>query len=208
MRLLVVGAGGHGRVVADAAESIGSWKEIVFADDRFPEMKASGRWNVIGSLRNFEDLLPERGDFVVAVGSAALRLSVLERGQQRGLRSPCIVHPRAFVSSDVSLGDGTVVLAGAVINTGAKIGRASIINSGAVVEHDCQLGDGVHVCPGACIAGEVAIGPRCWVGIGAVIRQCLSLESDVTLGAGAVCVASIRSAGTYVGNPARLVRGE
>jgi sugar O-acyltransferase (sialic acid O-acetyltransferase NeuD family) len=203
MKLLVAGAGGHGRVVADAALATGCWTEIAFVDDRYPALQRSGRWAVVGNVSGLAEMAGAFDALVPAIGDASLRTAILDSAMALGLRTPAILHPRAVIASDVEIGPGVVVLAGAVVNTGARLGRASIVNTGAIVEHDCGLGTGSHVCPGACLAGEVLVGDRCWIGIGAVVRQRVTLAPDVTLGAGAVCVGDIHTAGTYIGVPAR-----
>jgi sugar O-acyltransferase (sialic acid O-acetyltransferase NeuD family) len=207
MKLLVAGAGGHGRVVADAAAAAGCWAEIAFLDDRYPDLRRSGRWDVVGKVSGLAGVAPAFDALVPAIGDAALRIRILDSAMALGIHTPPVLHPRAVIAPDVEIGPGVVVLAGAIINTGARLGRATIVNSGAIVEHDCVLGAGTHVCPGACLAGEVIVGDRCWIGLGAAVRQRVVLAPDVTLGTGAVCVRSLGEAGTYVGVPAnRLVR--
>ena len=204
MRLLIAGAGGHGRVVADTAAMQSGYSEIAFLDDRFPELSRSGDWPVVGKLEDMARLRASYESFTAAFGNARLRIKLLDDAVRLGFATPVIVHPRACLARAVAIGGGTVVMAGAVVNIGASIGRSVIINSAAVVEHDVTLGDGVHVSPGACIAGEVSVGARSWIGIGSVVRQCLKIGSDVTLGAGAVCVADIPSGQVAVGVPAKV----
>ncbi len=203
MKLLIAGAGGHGKVVADAAVRQGGCSGVAFVDDRFPGLTAVGDWPVIGRLADVAALSGRFEACLAAFGAPALRLKVLGEAEAAGYRLPVVVHPSATVARGVHLGDGTVVLAGAVVNIDASVGRGCIINSGAVVEHDCVLGDGVHVCPGACIAGEVRIGRCAWIGIGASIIQRIAIGEHVTVGAGAVCVHDVPDGQTVMGVPAR-----
>jgi sugar O-acyltransferase (sialic acid O-acetyltransferase NeuD family) len=204
MRLLIAGAGGHGRVVADAAEiSAENWDQIAFVDDRYPELAVSGLWQVVGKLDDLSGLAGNFDACIAAVGSASLRLSLLDRSRSYGFNIPVIVHPQATVSRHARLEPGSVVVAGAVVNIGTDIGMGCIINTGATVDHDCRLGAGVHICPGAHLAGNVAVGARSWFGIGAIARQGIRIGADVTVGAGAVCLEDVRDGVVVVGAPAR-----
>jgi sugar O-acyltransferase (sialic acid O-acetyltransferase NeuD family) len=203
-RLVILGAGGHGRVIADVAERLGAFARIVFLDDRFPVLTQTGPWPVIGRIDSEEWPTSSEDKYIVAVGDATLRLILLEGLKRDGLPLVSVVHPFSSVSSHVKIGGGSVVLAGACINFGAVLGEGVIVNTGATVDHDCVLSDGVHICPGAHIAGEVVIGPRTWIGIGSAIKQCLNIGKDVTTGAGAVVIADVPDAVTVIGIPARI----
>lgn len=207
MRLLIAGAGGHGRVVADAALASGKYSSVEFLDDRLPVHVLVEGWPIVGDMRALAGLVGRYDSFVAAFGDAQLRLGVLERARSLGIDSKPVVHPSATVSKFASLGPGTVVLGGAHVTVGAKLGAACIVNTCATVDHDCLLGDGVHVCPGSHLAGNVSIGSRTWFGIGAVARQGIRIGDDVMVGAGAVVVADIPDRAIVVGNPAKpLVR--
>ena len=200
--LAILGAGGHGRVVAECAELAG-WTDIVFFDDA--EMPDAMHWPVAGTT---DDLVQGLGAFdgvVVAIGVNALRLERSRTIIARGGRLATLVHPNAAMSPRAVLGAGTVVLAGAVVSVGARLGDAVIVNSGATVDHDCILADGVHVSPGAHLAGGVTVRERSWIGIGAVVRELISIGSDVTIGAGAVVIQPALDGQTLVGNPARIL---
>lgn len=203
MNLLIAGAGGHGKVVADAAAGRSDCSSVGFLDDRYPELTLVGEWPVVGRLAGLAAMAGRFDAFVAAFGEARLRLRLLAEAAPAGYLLPVVMHPSATVARGVQLGEGTVVLAGAVVNIGASIGRGCIINTGAIVEHDCILGDGVHVCPGACIAGEVRIGQCSWIGIGASIIQRVAIGEYVTVGAGAVCVRDVADERIVMGVPAR-----
>lgn len=202
--LLIVGAGGHGKVVADSAAEIGRWKKLAFLDDRYPSLQRVGIWPVAGALENAPEIRHYYPDAVVAIGSGRRRLEVLEMLIEIGYRTPVIVHPTAFVSRFAELGGGTVVLPNAVIHTGAKLGVGCIVNTAATVDHDCTLEDGVHLSPGAHLAGEVHVGRCTWIGVGASIRNRTRIGSDAVVGVGAAVVSDLPDDVTAVGVPARI----
>lgn len=200
-RLALLGASGHGKVIADAALA-SQWKDIVFFDDAWPTVTSNGPWQVAGSRAMLLEQLGEFDGVIVAIGNCLIRAKRHRELSAEGALMATIIHPHAYVSPYSTIGAGTVVMAGAVINAGASISDASIINTSASVDHDCQLGFGVHISPGAHLAGNVTVGANAWVGIGAVVRQGLSIGTGTTVGAGAVVVKSVESGVTVVGNPA------
>lgn len=200
--LLVVGAGGHGRVVADAAMSSGVWNAIAFIDDRTDVTSVLG-CPIVGTCADLERLRTQYEAVAVGIGQVHRRLELLDRCEEIGFRLPCIVHATAAVSNFAAMANGCVVFAHSAVNPGAVLGRGCIVNTGATVDHDCELGEGVHVCPGVHCAGSVSIGPRSWIGIGSCVKQGVRIGSDVTVGAGAAVVSDVASGLTVVGVPAR-----
>lgn len=200
-KLMILGAGGHGKVVADAAERAGLWHQIAFLDDRYPEKKLNAAWQVCGQLadwRNFPDW-----EFIVAIGHCETRLKISREIQDAGFTLATVIHPSAIISPYVDIGAGSVILARAVLNPSVIVGLATIINTGAVIEHDCHFEDGVHACPGVLLAGSVSVGECTWLGIGSVYKQGVRIDEHVMVGAGAVVVADIEAATTAIGFPAR-----
>lgn len=202
-RLAILGAGGHGRVVADAAEASGAWQEIVFFDDAWPERKTSGPWPIVGNLAALLQQCQEFDGVVVGIGANRVRLSNTETLATAGARLATIIHPRATISRHAGVGAGSVVFAGAVVNIGARIGQACIINTAATVDHDCQVADGVHISPGANLAGGVTVGTCSWIGANAGIRQQISIGAHAVIGVGAVVVSPQPDGITAAGNPAK-----
>ncbi len=201
-RLAILGASGHGKVVADAA-LMGNWDEIIFFDDAWPELTEVGPWQVVGNTRQLmEQSLCFEGA-IVAIGNNVIRLEKLHELEQTGLQLVTIIHPLAVVSSYSEIGKGSVVFAGAVINAFATIGCGCIVNTGSTIDHDCVLADGVHVSPGAHLGGMVNVGKMAWIGIGASVKQCVKICENVIVGAGAAVVNDIASGLTVVGVPAR-----
>jgi sugar O-acyltransferase (sialic acid O-acetyltransferase NeuD family) len=202
--LLVVGAGGHGRVVADAAISTGQWNTLAFLDDCRDRVGSPLGFEVIGGLADLERVGYRFDGVALGLGNSRLRLSLYVRCQQLDCRLPVITHRSAVVSPYARIGPATVVLAQAVINPGARLGIACILNTGATVDHDCEIGDGVHISPGANLAGNVTVGRATWIGIGASVREGTSIGHDVTVGAGSVVVANVESSLTVFGVPAKV----
>lgn len=206
-RLAVLGASGHGRVVADTAEASG-WGQVVFFDDAWPEISESGPWQVDGDFSEMCARLSEFDGVFVAIGNNRVRHSKASELSAAGAQIQTLIHPRAYVSPSASVGAGSVVLSSAVVNAGAIVGDGGIINTGAVIEHDCELGSFVHVSPNAVLAGGVKAGDFCWVGALAGVRQLVSLGKEVTVGMGAVVIRDIPQGATVVGVPAAFIRSE
>lgn len=191
MKLTIIGASGHGRVVADIAKQIG-YNEINFLDDD-ETLQLCGAYPVVGKTNKKVD-----NDVFVAIGNVEIRkrLSV-------GRRIITLIHPDAVVADDVEIGTGTVVMAGVVINPGVKIGRGVIINTSSSIDHDCTVGDYSHISVGAHLCGTVRIGDNTWIGAGATVSNNVNICGGCTIGAGALVIKDIDEPGTYVGVPAK-----
>ena len=201
--LAILGASGHGRVVADAALTSGEWQQVCFFDDAYPALKHNGRFPVAG---NSAALLTSGFAAVVAIGDNQRRLEKQRWLQQVGHPLATVCHITAVISADAVIGEGSVVLAGAVVNAGAVVGTACIINSRAVVEHDCELSDAVHLSPGACIGGGCKVATGVWIGIGAAVRHLMTLGEFSIVGAGAAVVKPVLARQIVAGVPARLIK--
>lgn len=204
MRLAILGASGHGKVIADTALQAG-WHEVVFYDDAWPSLQANGRWPVIGDTQCLIAQLGEAEGVIVGIGNNRVRLQKTRELATCGARLISLMHPDAIVSHYAELGQGSVVLAGGIIQVDCRIGEACIVNTRASIDHDCYLADGVHICPGTTLAGSVSVGEASWIGIGASIKQLICIGNDVTVGAGAAVIADVPDGQTVVGVPARLL---
>ncbi|MBD9484613.1 acetyltransferase [Pseudomonas sp. PDM14] len=204
-RLAILGASGHGKVVADTAELCG-WQRLSFFDDAWPTLLHNGEWAVEGNTAALLESLSDFDGVLVAIGQNDVRLAKVLELQAAGARIATLIHPLACISRYASLREGCVVFAGAVVNAYAKVGTATIINTGSSVDHDCELAAAVHISPGAHLAGGVQVGEATWIGIGACVRQSIRIGRGVMIGAGAAVVADIPDGYTAVGVPARLVQ--
>jgi sugar O-acyltransferase (sialic acid O-acetyltransferase NeuD family) len=189
-KLAIYGAGGHGRVVADTASLLG-WQEIVFYDESWPQHQKNSIWPVVGNYENLLANLVEYDGVIVAFGNCLIRLEKTRELNRLCAPIVSLVHPQSFVSPNSTLGQGSVVFAGAVINIEANVGDASIINTGATVDHDCIIGSGVHICPGANLSGGVEVGETSWIGVGSCVRHGIKIGANVMIGAGAVIVKDV-----------------
>lgn len=200
--LLVLGCGGHGRVVADAAFECG-YDEVAFLDDVEPTRHPYGD-KLLGPFAAMADFAPGWPAAIAAVGNSDLRLKLFQDLRRMRFETPNIVHPSAVVSRGALLGNGVFVAAGAIINTDARIGDAVIVNTGARIDHDCVIGAGSHIAPGATLSGSVVVGKRTWLGTGCSVRQGIKIGEGVMVGVGAAVVSDLAGSQTYVGVPARV----
>lgn len=204
--LLIVGAGGHGKIVADLARALGRWEKIAFLDDKFPESSTVSEWEIIGKISDAKSFLHDFPEAVVAIGANSLRLKVMKKMLNEGFRCPVLIHPDASVSRSAKLGVGTVACVQSAIDIDSTIGMGVIINAGATIAHDCILGDGVHVSPGGRVSGGVTVGECTWLGSGAIVKELVSIGRKVIVGAGSVVIRDVPDQVTVVGVPSRIIK--
>jgi len=204
-KLLIIGAGGHGRVVADCAESSRLYSEIAFLDDSYPNRESNLIWPIIDKSSSWKCYKGDY-DFALAIGNNQARLTLYHALNESNARLPNIIHKRAYISKHVTLGKGNVIFANAIINPGASIGNACIINTSATIDHDCQLADAVHVSPGAHLSGTVTVGSRSWFGVGSCSVQSIEIAENTQVGAGAAVTKATEPNGLYVGVPAKRIK--
>lgn len=199
--LVIIGAGGHGKVVADIAMHTKRYRSVIFLDDD-DNLKESLGVPVLGRSTKAIDYI-EKSELFVAIGNAEVRKRIQDFLEKRGATFARLIHPDAVIGKNVKIGEGTVVMAGSVVNPDTRIGKGCIINTASSVDHDCWLADFVHISIGANVAGSVNIDQSTWVGAGAVICNNINICSFCMIGAGAVVIHDINDAGTYIGVPAR-----
>lgn len=206
--VVVVGAGGHARVVADILRLTG-YTVAGFLDeintDRWGHEFDGGR--ILGGLDRLES---QRASGVrcafIAVGDCRARLRLAEIAERAGFELPVLQHPKSVVASSVTIGNGSLIVAGAVVNPGARLGAQVIVNTAASVDHDCYIEDGVHVCPGARLAGRVFAGRGAWIGIGAIVKEGLRIGAGSTIGAGSVVLEDVAPGVVAYGVPAKVMQ--
>lgn len=201
--VVIIGAGGHGKVALDAA--LAEQQSISYLVDNAPTcnellgirvLPASDKeWQAV---RQFK--------FLVAVGDNRIRAMLFDSMLTKGGTPTTIIHPNAIVSKHACIGRGTVLCAGVVVNAGAVIGENCILNTSCSIDHDCRIGDHVHICPGVHLAGNVTVGEGTIIGIGSSVIPCKKVGVWSKLGAGSVVVRDIPDQVIAFGVPARVVR--
>lgn len=204
-RLILLGAGGQGRVAADVAVCMGAYREVCFLDDRLCGDDAKLPYPVLGRFSDYPSYM-EDADLLVSLGQNAIRRRWQEVLEAAGASLATLIHPRAVVAERVTIGAGSVVMAGAVINPDVVIGRGVIINTCASVDHDGRIGDFCHISVGAHLAGTVSVGANSLLGVGVAVRPGVTIGEDCTIGVGAAVVSDLIEPGVYVGVPAHRMK--
>lgn len=197
--VVIIGAGGHGKVIADIIEKNGD-KVCGFLDDGAEKTEIFG-YPILGKTQDCGKFADK--EFFIAIGNNSVRKKIAQANAK--LKFYTAIHPNAVISRGVEIGTGTCVMAGCVINANTKIGEHSIINSGSVVEHDNILEDFVHLSPGAVLCGTVSVGECTHIGAGVTVKNNVSIAGKTVIGVGAAVVNDIETPGTYCGVPAKLI---
>lgn len=201
-QVVIIGASGHGKVIADIVISSGNVVKGFLDDADDIQQKEIIGFPVLGKTSDYEKYVD--CEFIIAIGNPYIRKKIAE---SINVKWHTAIHPRAVISAlDTSIGEGTVIMANAVVNPSARIGRHCIINTGAVIEHDNNIGDYAHISPNAALAGIVTVGECTHIGVGSSTKQVTNIAPDCIIGAGAAVVSDIKESGTYVGVPARKIK--
>lgn len=207
MRVLIVGAGGHAQVIADCllrmAEAGHVYNPMGYVDDN-PALlnRCFVQLPVLGTLAQLETIPHDA--LILGIGDNTIRHRLFEQLHGQGHRFVSAIHPRATVAPDVTVGSGTLICAGAVVNTGTKLGQNVIINTGATVDHGNQIGDHVHVAPGVHLGGDVTVGNGTLIGIGATVMPQRNIGAWAVIGAASLVHATVADRTTVFGVPARI----
>jgi sugar O-acyltransferase (sialic acid O-acetyltransferase NeuD family) len=205
--LILIGAGGHARVVFDAAMASGAWRTIEVRDDvAVPSGTAFDGRPV--SAPALPPAVAADASAHVAIGHNATRHALVESLRARNVALAIVLHPRACVSSRAQIALGAFVAAQAVVGPMARVGHGSIINHAAIIDHDCEIGDWCHVAPGAILGGGVIVGIGALIGAGAVLLPGVRVGDGATVGAGAVVTKTVAAESVVAGVPARELREE
>ncbi len=207
-RIILLGGGGHCKVILDVLEAMGGYHVYGISDLR--ERQGSpvlSKYRVSLLDSDLESLAPDVGYAFVSHGEdLQLRRRLYEMARSVGYSLPVLTSPSAYVSAHAQLGDGTFTMHRATINPAAMVGSNVIINTGAIVEHDCVVGAHSHIAPGAVLCGSVRVGEMTLVGANSVIIPGLRVGDNVLIGAGSVVVRDVPDNVLVAGNPARIVR--
>jgi len=209
-KIVVYGASGHGKVVAEAARVAGI-EVYGFCDDD-PEKRGMKLLNSVVNAVGIEEVeeLCKTHDLRVAfgVGENAGRRRLFERVMSRGIGIATVIHPSAIVAPSAQIGRGVVVFGGVVVNADAIIEDGVILNTACSVDHDNHIGSFAHLSPGAHLGGTVIVGDETHVGIGACVRNNVSIGSRCVIGAGASVVGDIPDGVVAIGVPARILKSK
>lgn len=201
-KLIIVGTGGHGRVVADVAKRSGLYEAVAFLDDVAPSKDFA--YTYLGRIEDFPKYA-HNYDLVVAIGNNRIREKITRLLKEQGAKMATVVDPDAIIGSDVTIGPGSVILPRAVVNTGTVIGEGVIINTASTLDHDCVLGDFCHIAVGASLAGAVTVGARTWIDAGAVVKTHIRICDDCKIEVGSAVNCDLNEACAYAGVPAKKV---
>ena len=196
--MILIGASGHAKVIIDSLEK--SNEEINYLVDANPNIKGLAGYKVLKE-DGYTPLSDE--EHIISIGSNAIRKSLAERFT---VPYGWAIHPNAILGDDVSIGQGTVVMAGVIINPSTQIGNHCIINTSSSIDHDCQIEDFVHISPNATLCGTIKIGEGTHIGAGATIIPNLKIGKWATIGAGAVVIKDVPDYAVVVGNPGRIIK--
>ncbi|MBN7825079.1 acetyltransferase [Bowmanella dokdonensis] len=205
MQLVIIGAGGHGKVVAECAELMTQFSQIHFLDEQQAHLQHYP-WPVIGRPDTYSQYAGSQTRFFIAIGDNHLRGRWVETLTEAKCKLATLIHPSAQVSRHSQIGEGTLICANVSVNPFTSLGISCIVNTGAIVEHDCKVSDLVHIAPGCSIAGGVEIGRASFLGIGTNVIQGVRIGSNVQTGAGAVVLKDIKNNQLAVGVPARVIK--
>mgnify|MGYP001571349573 CR=1 FL=1 len=203
-KIIIIGGGGHAKVLIDAILSFGQYRIAGILDERIQKGERILGFPVIGT----DELLCRLKNVCLAIGIGTVKASnkrkiIYDKYNRRGFKFPAIIHGKAYVSKGVKLGDGAQLMAGAIVNPGAWIGENTIINTAAIVEHDCMIAAHCHISVNTVLGGRVSVGESSHIGLGARVLQGIKIGSKVTVGAGAVVTKDVRDGKTVIGVPAR-----
>ena len=206
-KILLIGGGGHARVLIDLIRSLGKYEIVGILDPQLEKGSAVLGVSVLGGDRVLKGLYDQKAkNACIGIGSVnsnEKRRSLYERVSEIGFRVPELIHPKSIVSNESKIAGGVQVMAGAIIQANTFIDQNTIINTGAVVDHDCIVGKHVHICPGAVISGGCIIGDGAFIGVGSMVIQGVKIGKGTLIAAGSVVLKNVPDGATVKGVPAK-----
>ena len=203
VKILIVGSGGHARVVADALLAAGNLPLGYLSRDAKPGTEGPLGLPVLGS--DADAAVPAHDGVILAIGDNRTRETVEAAYREKGETFALAIHPSAVIAPDAVIEPGCMICAGAVVNSGSRIRAHTILNTGCTVDHDCDVGPFAHIAPGANLAGNVTVGRGGFVGVGACVVPGITFGEWATAGAGAAVIRDVEPKTTVVGVPARKI---
>ena len=205
-KVLIFGAGGHGKVVLDILIESGASVFGFIDEDKAKIGQEIRGFAVLGDFSYFEK--KKSISIALGIGNNVIREKIFNKAKNMGIGIVSAIHPKAIVSKDVKIGEGVVIMPGAVINTGAVLNEGAVVNTGATVDHDSYLEKFCQIWPGAHLAGSVRVGEFSYVGTGASVIQNINIGKNVMIGAGAVIISDVPDNVIIAGNPGRVIKKE
>lgn len=208
-KLVIWGASGHAKVIADIIQLHGDFQIVGFLDD--VNVDRHGQtffgYTILGGKEQLDELITSGIEHtIIGFGNCHSRYQLAKFAYSKGFKFTNAIHPRSIIARDVLIGEGSVVVAGAVVNPGSKLGKHVIINTCASVGHDCTVQDAVHIAPGVRVGGHSTIGERSWIGIGSALRDHVKIGKNCIIGAGTVVVKDLPDNVVAYGVPAKIIR--
>lgn len=206
-KVVIWGASGHAMVIADIINLLGEYRIFGFLDDMNPGRRGTDFWGykILGGAEQLDWLLEKDiKKIIFGFGNNNARLRLADLVKTKGFQLISAIHPKSTIAKNVNIAPGTVVTAGAVINSGSQIGENVIINTSSSVDHECIIGDGAHISPGVHLGGQVVIGRGSWIGLGTCVIDHILIGSNSMIGAGSVVVENIPDNVVAYGNPAKI----
>lgn len=208
-KLVIWGASGHAKVIADILKLRDEFQIVGFLDDVNIDHKGKSflGFPILGGREKLDELVSTGVEYLIlGFGECHSRLELAGLVRSKGLRFTSAIHPRSIIARDVSIGEGSVIVAGAVVNPGSRLGEQVIINTCASVGHDCTIHIAAHIAPGVRIGGCSTVGLATWIGIGAVINDHVRIGNNCIIGAGSVVLKDLPDNVIAYGVPARIIR--
>jgi len=206
MEMIIIGAGGHAKVVAEAWKSKNESITGFYDDDSSSHGQTVLGLPIIGNSDEIKDLAPDNLLIGLGIGDNKIRCGYFDKFTSLGFSFPVIAHEDCSVSPTALISSGVVLFAQSVVNANARIAEAVIVNSGAIVEHDCDIGRGVHIAPGTALAGGVSIGEFSFIGMGSVVKEGIKIGRNCVIGAGSVILDDLPDNVVAFGVPAKIIK--